>query len=307
MQENKRRFFRMNVKLPFYIQSLDADLLKSARIAIPSQTDAAFKLHQSQLKRLFTDVAHINNGAVDLFSSINDRLDFFIWLLDLMIQQKDPRQQADYYSRLDRDRLISLPQGNGKSSVFPLIHALFYRVDEMIEGLIRAVEHSVNQHVFLLTRPVYASFDGARYLHNLEPLAQKGNWLAQVLQQLIFKLNIYEQAYSDLKDRFHDLSYPERWLNHAVNLSSGGLAFETEQTFKLKDQYCILLQLDEHIIYTEASVVAINPLGNDDNAVNPTPQHRVAFEFQQMSADNQSQITQFVTARELASAHSELK
>jgi len=303
----KRHFFRMNVELPFYIHSLQPNQNPLQNIAVPSKTNQSFRQYKSNLTTLFQDETHKKNGAVELFSSVNQRIDFFVWLLDCMLQQQDPRQQADYFQRLEKDRLISVPEGNGKSSVFPLIHALFYRVDEMIAGLLSAIDSSVNRHVFLLTRPVYAPFSGARYLHNIEALSTKGNWLANVLEQLILKLNVYEQAYSDFKNYFKDLSYPERWPIKAVNLSTGGLAFETEQACLIGELYCILLQLNEHLVISQATVVATVPIGSDDNSLRPTPMHRVSFEFQAMSATDQSYITQFVTEQELAFAHPELK
>jgi len=309
VQSDKRQSFRMNVELPFYIQPFNSSLMLSTGSTgkfLSNQQKKRFKQHDAELKELFLDETHLKNGAVDLFSDLNQRLDFLVWLLDLLMQGQNPRQQKTYYQRLDQDRLISLPVGNGQSSVFPLIHALYHQVDELISGLVETIENSVEGKVFLYTRASYDTFSGERYLHNLKVLAEKGNWLAKVLQNLIYKLNVYEQAYSNLKEHFQDLSYPERWSMTGVNLSSGGLGIETEHHYELDDQVCVLLQVGEQIMYAQAKVVAIQPVGSDDGRV-PTPRHRVSFAFVSINPSSQALITQFVAAQELASAHPELK
>lgn len=307
MQDNKRQFFRMNVSLPLYVQPLASQNRSAEASHIePFSKDALFQRCNSQLAELFADKAHLNNGATNLFRGINQRLDFLVWLLDHLIESNDPRQSPDFYQRVDQDRTITLPQGDGQSSVFPLLHALFYRVDELVLNLLDAIEKSADGRVFLFTRPIYAMFSGERYLHNLQTLADKGNWLAQVLQALIFKLNASEQAYAHLKDRFQDLCYPERWPVTAVNLSSGGLSIETEQPYQVDQVVCILLQVDEVIISAQAKVVVVLPISN--TATSDCPRcKRVAFEFIEMTADDQARITQFVTAQELASMHAEPK
>lgn len=309
MSPNKRQFFRMNVELPLYIQPLDSSRVLSAdskHLFLSRQQQNAFKQYQAELFNLFQDEQHLNNGAVELFSEINQRLDFLVWLLDLLMQGQNPRQQADFYLRLDQDRLVTLPEGNGQSSVFPLIHALFYHVDELISSLIETIEHSIEGKVFLYTRADYEPFSGSRYLHNLDALADKGNWLAQVLQNLIFKLNIYEQAYLKLKAYFKDLSYPERWPMKAVNLSTGGIGLEVEKPYQLEDKLCVLLLIDNQVLYAQAKVVAVQPIGSDQHR-HPTPRHRVSMAFLSISTDSQAIITQFVSAQELALAHPELK
>jgi len=307
MSQNKRQFFRMNVELPLYIQPFDTNSNKPSSIPLPSKKNQVYQQAHSQLLTSFKDESHIKNGAVELFSNINRRLEFLVWLLDLLIEGKDPKDQKEYFQRLDQDRLILLPEGNGKSSVFPLIHSLFYQVDELISGLIDTVEHSVEGHVFLFTRPVREPFSGTRYLHNIDTLASNGVWLAKVIQNLIIKLNLYEQAYCELKESFKDLSYPERWPVTAVNLSTGGLAFETEKSYTLNDEFCILLQMEEQIIYAKAKVVAIHPIGSDDKRARATARHRVSFSFLVINPSSTARITQFVTAQELAFAHPELK
>lgn len=307
MKENKRQFFRMNVDLPLFMQADSA--LNTHALKIPSQ-DLVFKQHQTQLNQLFLDETHIKNGAIKLFEGVNQRLNFLVWLLDEILQGKDPRQANDFYQKLDQDRLISMPLGNGKSAVFPLIHALYNRVDELISSLLEALDQSYNGHVFLFTRPLYAPFSGERYLHNLTTLADKGNWIAQVLQNLIFKLNAYEQALTDFKAYFGDLSYPERWPIRSVNLSSGGLAVESEEAFELNQRFHVLLQLTEQIVGVQARVVGWLPIGSDhlnDRPGKMQSRHRVSLAFEAVSPSDQALITQFVTEQELASAHPELK
>ncbi|MBN2866942.1 MAG: hypothetical protein JXK16_13120 [Thiotrichales bacterium] len=307
MPENKRKFFRMNVELPVFIWAVPESV---SEMSVPSKSNAAFQRHQSQLNHLFLDEKHLRNGAINLFKGVNQRVDFLVWLLDYLIQGKDPRQSKDFYPKLDQDRLISMPEGNGKSSVFPLIHALYYRVDELILSLLAAVEQSYDGQVFLFTRPLYAPFSGERYLHNLAALADKGNWLAQVLQNLIFKLNIYEQAYTDLKARFGDLSYPEHWPIRGLNLSTGGLAIEGEDEFAADGSFYVLMQLPQAIVAAQARIVGRLPIGtsvSSQQSEKPKSRYRVSFEFENVAPGQQALITQFVIEQELVSAHPELK
>ena len=307
MKENKRQFFRMNVDLPLFIQAeseLDVLTLKT-----PSQ-DPVFQQHQTQLKQLFLDETHIKNGGVNLFEGVNQRCDFIVWLLDEILQGKDPRKAGCFYQKSDQDRLIRMPGGNGKSAVFALIHAFYNRVDELISSLLEAIEQSLNGHVFFFPRSLYAPFSSEHYVHNLLSLADQGNWIAQVLQHLISKLNICEQALADLKDTFGNLNYPERWPVRSVNLSGGGLAIEDEGVFELNQRFHVLLQLKDQILGAQASVVNLLPIGSNNLGENPgnthQSRHRVSFAFEDVSPSDQALITQFVTEQELDSAHPEV-
>jgi len=294
----------MNVELPLCIYAVSE--AGSQSIKIPSKESRVYQQHQAKLAKLFLDEAHFKNGAIHLFKGVDQRLEFLAWLLDAFIQNQDPRQATDFYTRLDEDRLISLPEGNGKSSVFPLIHGLFNRVNELILSLLDALERSIDGKLFLFTHPIYEPFSGERYLHNLSALADKGNWLAQVLQTLIFKLNIYEQAYTALKAQNGDLAYPEHWPVRRVNLSSGGLAIESDTPFMKHESVYVLLQLGQNTVGAKASVVSVLPIGSPERPETAF-RHRVAFEFDNIDSNSQSLITQFVRDQELASVHSALR
>ena len=310
MLENKRHNFRMDVELPLFIQCFEGLESSQQDLSIDSisATQRARVTRYSQhLDTLFSDEKHLENGASQLFLPLSQRLDFLAWLMDLLLQGKNPMQQADFYPRLDSDRLHSLPQGNGNSKVFPLIHAFFFRVDEIIASLLEAIELSVNGHVFLYFRPVSAPFDANRYVHNIDSLAEKGSWLAQVLQHLVFKLNVYEVAYLKLKEQYKDASYPERWPMQLVNLSGGGIAIEAETVFVPSSDCLVLMQIHQRIIRSQVKVIEVLNIGLEQPSQGHVSRYRISFSFEDLDSSDQAEVVQFVSEQELVSVHPELK
>nr|WP_246261629.1 PilZ domain-containing protein [Thiomicrorhabdus cannonii] len=157
-----------------------------------------------------------------------------------------------------------------------------------------------------------APFSADSYLHNLNALAEQGNWLSQVLVALVAKLNLYESACRQLKHYGDGVPQPGEWALQQANLSVGGIAIHTPDSYEVSESVVLFLQIESHPQVVEARVVNVLRLEDDDphGASTPStvskdkaPQYRVAFEFEHLGADQLALITRFVTAQELAMAH----
>ncbi|MDG6774714.1 hypothetical protein QCB45_10260 [Thiomicrorhabdus sp. ZW0627] len=309
MQENKREFFRINVELPVYIHPLEEGYGTeniSPAFILPATQKQRVEEANTEIQRLFKDEHHIENGAVELFSEIDQRIDFLAFMLDELMEGRDPRHHEDFYERLDGDHRICPPESCHSTKVFPLIEAVYQRIDDIVRELLEMVNRSVEGEVVFYSASTRGLFSGEEYLHNLSILAEQENWLALVLVDLIAKLNVYESAYTNLKAVSHVVPHPNDWLVHPVNLSAGGIALESTQQFSLRDRVCVLMKIEEHVLYAYADVVNIMPASLLDvsNAEIPHVQiQRVSFKFEHLSADDAALITRFVTAQELACAH----
>ncbi len=309
LEQNKREFFRINVELPIYIHPLDETVggeHVSKSFILPATQLQRVEQADSEIQRLFTDPHHIENGAVELFSEINQRINFLAYMLDELMEGRDPRHHEDFYVRLDNDHRICPPETFHTSKVFPLIEAFYQRIDEIVRELLEMMNRSAEGEIVFYSASTRGLFSGEEYLHNLSALAEQGNWLALVFVDLIAKLNVYESAYANLKAVSHVVPHPDDWLVLPVNLSAGGIALESTQPFSINDRVCVLMKIENTVLYAYADVVNIKPANLLDAANQEIPYlqvQRVSFKFEHLGADDAALITRFVTAQELACAH----
>ncbi|MDX1346828.1 MAG: PilZ domain-containing protein [Thiomicrorhabdus chilensis] len=308
MKQEKRRFFRVDVSLPLYVLSLPQSGVGSENLKqsiLPEQHMQQFEQAAAALRVLFTDERHIANGAVALFDEFNQRIDFMAWLLTQLIEKKSPKAHPEFLTRLYQDREIVAPQSGRASRVFPLIEALHQRIDQLVESLLSLIDRDLEGETVFYAESDFPLFSGEDYLHNLSVLASQGNWLSQVLTHLISKLNVYELAYHNLKKVSPVIPMPQNWPVQSVDLSRGGMAFDSSSHFKLHQKVCILMEIEGRVLLVYAQVVYVNSPTSDplQNLSVQDESQRVAFQFEGLSEEDAASITRFVTAQELALAH----
>jgi len=297
VSSEQREFFRFDVKVPYYLEPLnDKGLcLHVTRKDLISDAEYQAILKESEvLNHLFTDNQHLENGGVQVFGELNQKLEFMILLLESVLEGKDIRQTADYEQKVADNNKFSIPDAHSSAKIIPLLQAFYLHVDEYIYELMDVVAHSVHGKVFMYHKESPKAFNVEHYIRGLNAVANKGNWLAQVITLLVKKLNHYERLFSNLKQAYKSLSNVEDWPVESINLGAGGFAIYTDNGFNQHQQVCSLFKMDDEFVFAEAKCVyqAIEP---DSHG-----RMRTAFEFANISAEDSAHIVRFLMAQELA-------
>ncbi|MEA1989407.1 MAG: PilZ domain-containing protein [Pseudomonadota bacterium] len=292
----KRTFFRFDVNLPYYLEPLTTEGLcfHIAREELISPAEYQSLLNEThKLNSLFQDERHIQNGGVQIFTELNQKLELMVWLLDSFIEGVDIHEGSEYRQRLEINRKTSMPEAKGSSKVLPLLQAFYLRLEDYISELVDVIEHSVHGKVFMYHKTSPKPFRIEQYISGLSALASKGNWLAQVITLMVAKLNHYESLYIKLKQAYQTLSDSEKWPIERVNLGAGGFAIYTASNYAISQQVCVLFKMDDEFVFARASCVY------QSNKPNTQAKKRTAFQFDDLSSEDSAHIVRYLMAKEL--------
>ena len=292
----KRTFFRFDVNLPYYLEPLTTEGLcfHIAREELISPVEYQSLLNEThKLNSLFQDERHIQNGGVQIFTELNQKLELMVWLLDSIIDGIDVHQSGEYRQRLELNQKTSMPEAKGSSKVLPLLQAFYLRLEDYISELVDVIEHSLHGKVFMYHKISPKPFRTEQYISGLSALASKGNWLAQVITLMVAKLNHYESLYVKLKRAYQTLSDSEKWPIERVNLGAGGFAIYTSTGYALSQQVCALFNMDDTFVFAKASCVY------QSDKLNAQAKKRTAFQFDEMSSEDSAHIVRYLMAKEL--------
>ncbi len=195
MSKERREFFRFDVSLPVYFEPLNSSdvclQIDKADLIEPAEAENLMEAN-SQLEYLFEDEIHLQNGGVKLFDEFNQKLTFMAWLLESLVEGKDPEMHPKFQQRMHDQAQYKRPEGKGTSKIIPLLQALYLRIDNTILECVDIVSKNIGGRVFMYHKPLGTLFNSQDYIANLGVLANQGNWLSSVIEKLIFKFNYYE-------------------------------------------------------------------------------------------------------------------
>jgi len=292
----KRTFFRFDVNLPYYLEPVTTEGLcfHIPREELISSAEYQSLLSEThKLNSLFQDERHIQNGGVQIFTELNQKLELMVWLLDSIIEGVDIHQSSEFKQRLETNQKTSIPEAKGSSKVLPLLQAFYLRVEDYISELVDVIEHSVHGKVFMYHKVSPKPFRVEKYVRGLSSLASKGNWLAQVITLMVAKLNHYESLYLKLKQAYQTLSDSEKWPIERVNLGAGGFAIFTATSYTISQSVCALFKMDDEFVFARASCVY------QSDKPNAKAKKRTAFKFEDLSSDDNAHIVRYLMAKEL--------
>ena len=300
--QEQRKFFRYDVSVPVYlkpiVQELSASMTPQQRL-IPEQISQQYsQLTQalnSQLNTLFKDEKFIQNGGVELFDGLNQKLDFMIWLFDEMLQGHHPRGDDAFAAKWIQAQKMTVPKGGHESAFIAMLQAFYTRVDSITAELMAVMDKKHLTKVYLFDEASQANFSSEHYLHNLYSVAEQGNWLACVTELMIDKLNTYENALREVKEVTQELSNSQHWPIESVNLAAGGFALHSHVDIQMGDRVCALFLLDDQYVLTEAKCVGLDSSSEFDDRT------KFAFQFESISAEDEALIVRFLTSKELGS------
>ena len=296
MGQEKREFFRFDVSIPIYIEPMSDDgacLIASPECLTGSDCKQQYQQLNELLKTLFKDEKYIQNGGVKLFDELNQKLEFMIWLIELIGKGQDPREEDDFEEYFHQQKQINIPQGGHASDFIALLQAFYIRVDEITAELLDVVDRSVQGKVFMFHQASLDSFDYEHYFKKLPVLAQNGQWLAVVAEILCRKLNCFEDLLRLIKEAGCNLSNSDSWPIESVNLAAGGFALFLESDFVVGDRVCALFLLDDQFVLGQGKCVHVQPSSSTEDLA------RFSFNFESIGAEDKAHIVRFLTSKEL--------
>lgn len=301
MNKEQREFFRFDVSLPVYFEPMKSSgvclQIDKAQLVDPLETENLAEENR-QLLRLFKDEIHIQNGGVKLFDEFNQKLAFMAWLLDLLAEGKNPAAYPEFQQRMHEQTQYKRPEAKGPSKIIPLLQALYLRIDNTILECVDVVDKNISGKVFMYHKPIGFLFSSQDYIANLAVLAKQGNWLASVIEKLIFKFNYYEILLNKLKQTYQKLSEYEKWPVERINLAAGGFSLVMEKRFDVGEALCVLFLMDEQFVFGQAECVFVENSGAGGASV--VESTRTAFKFTSIAAEDEAHIVRYLMGKELA-------
>ncbi len=295
MNKEHREFFRFNVSLPVYLAPMQwSDVcLPIDKTQLIEAADAERITEENrQLQDLFEDETHLQNGGVKLFNEFNQKLAFMAWLLESIVEGKNPTEHPEFEQRVHDQLQYERPEGKGSSKVIPLLQAFYLRIDNAISECLDMITKNASGKFFMHLKPMSVPFGSQDYIPNLVVLAKQGNWMASVIEKLIFKFNYYETLLNELKRAYQVLSESEKWLVERVNLAAGGFSLVMEKRFEAGEALCALFLIDEEIVFGQAECVFVE----NNEAAKET---RAAFKFTNITAEDEAHIVRYLMGKEL--------
>lgn len=303
MFKDKRNHFRYDVMVPLYIEPLASEgaFISFSKHASSYQANEA-EMHalNVQLETYFRNPKYICNGGVQLFSEVNQKLSFLAYLLESAAQGHDPRTDTDFAHRYFAQKKLVAPQQHEASPFISLVQAIYHRIDTLTNELVSAFDKSIRGKAFMFTRAAQPNLTSQNYLPKLNAMAEKGNWLAQVAETVLAKLNIYEEMLRSLKASSYELSNSQQWPLEQINLGAGGFAVTMAPNYQVGDEISVLFLLDGHYVMAQATCVAVDRVAFAANEV------RAAFRFDAIQSEDEALIVRFLNAKALSDARQQL-
>ncbi|WP_040728147.1 PilZ domain-containing protein [Thiomicrorhabdus sp. Kp2] len=296
MSSDKRSFFRFDVTLPYYLEAMNEDgiCFHINRATFIQQGDEKqIQSIKTSIDFLFQDKQHIQNGGVQIFRGLNDKIEFMAWLLDAILLGRNVLSTDEFHERLNVNKRFTLPESKGSSKVLPLLQALSKRLDHYIDELVSVMQNSLRNKVFFYHKKPLELFNILSYLKGLEDLAKKRNWLAMVITSLVSLLNVYEARLVRVKTAYQSISDTENWDEESVNLGAGGFAIYSAEPFAINQKFCALFKVDNEFVFGQASCVNVS----QEACFNG--KHRVAFKFEDITAEDSAHIVRYLMTKEL--------
>jgi len=296
---NVRRFFRYDIELPCLINKMqEAQEYIAPQIAYLNESPEAEYAHAriQDVRALMKEASETELKGLQLFDNIYRLLEFANWMMELLIHNKSPKQQENYLYRLKWYRDHNKANLDGRSSqVKLLMEALFAHLDQIIDELIETAENALDDKTFFFTQPPMQAFDDKTFVKNLHQLAENKVFPAMLLCAMIDWTNWLGQLHNLLKITLDRTSHSELWPMQKINLSQGGVAFESAEQHERFSRFVVLMKLDEKLIRVEAKQVSCRPLKGQDK-------YLVALEFDLVDASKQSEILHFIQRHEVSQA-----
>lgn len=301
---NSRRFFRLDVLLRIYLQREQTELKQADQMLKGQQR---YRLQQQVrsldgiLGQLLEDESNRGSRLYHLFYSMNQRLNYFDWLLNELFEQHNPLEHPEFKFRSRDDLKYKPPEVKKDSPTSLLVAGLYGEIDSALKMLKRTLETSLDGRLFVFPQQVKADFDSRFYVKNLDSLVKREITAAVMLDKLSRKYNLLNQLFNMLKLAYKPISSAENWPKKETNLSAGGIAFLSEEKFEVLETVDVFMELNE-IVLARGKILYSRKENSRQAAEKNTDLYRTAIEFQMPSSRTQQQIEAFLQHQEVRQA-----
>ncbi len=294
--ENARRFFRYDVEIPIYLQTLgdfDHTLKKLREVVLEPEEEVRLGMLDKEILIEIDELFIKNTQTANVFYTLNKRLKFIHWILDRFMDLEDPREDGQFSYRLREDHRLAVPKAGRSEKLRPLIENFFFQTEDVVEELVQVAETSIDGKLFLFQSTQRLHFDVNDYVNNLEKLVQKGVLLAKVLMLLVEKFNLLVDVLNRLKVHYRPITHSSFWPERRVNLSAGGCSFLTDVFYEKFSRFHVFMKLDDEVVVCEGRMVMVREVNEGAG------KFLVGLEFEFIPFETQKSITLFVQLREL--------
>ena len=254
---NVRRFLRYSVSIPIFIREagVSENKLKKLRNKIISLEDVdELKEIDEKLGGILRNELNLNLETDKIIYAIDFQINFIGYLVDLLIDGKDPSLQKDFKYRVREFKKQKIKNTLLGSKIGALVEGIEVQVRNHILELLETVEMSVEGKIFLYPNQKKERFKTSKFVRNLSELVDNGVTLAVVFELLIRKLRIWESIFFKLKEKNKAISDSTKWKFHDVNLSAGGLKITNSLCFRQFAFLDIFMQLGDEVLVCRGKV-----------------------------------------------------
>ena len=301
---NSRRFFRFDVMLRIYLQREKTELKHASQLLKGQQR---YRLQQQIrsldgiLGQLLQDISNRGSHLYDLFYSMNQRLNYLDWLLNELLEQRNPQEHPEFKFRSRDDNKHQAPEVKKESPTSLLVAGLYGEIDNALKVLKDSVENALDGRLFIFNQPQKNDFDSRFYVTNLDSLVAREVTAAMILDKLSHKYNLLNQLFNLLKTAYEPISSAEGWPKQQINLSAGGVAFLSEEKYEVLQIVDVFMELDQ-ITLARGKVLYSRPENSRQAAAHHQELYRTAIEFQMPSSRTQQQIDDYLQHQEVRQA-----
>ena len=296
MTKQNREFFRLDVSIPMSLEVISPEYIDQglfSNLYLDGYSKQDQKALNVELVALFQDCYYLQNGGVKLFSELNLKLEFMIWLMENLMKGEDPRSDIQFVSRWKQYQSVTRPVGEKESSFIALLQDFYSRVEEITSELLVSFESSRGSNIYQFDQSVHQNLNCNGYLNNLKEQAEKGNWLAKVACLLVRKLNAYEDIFRVIKYHTQQLTQSDYWPVEQVSLSGNGFALSLSQKYALGETVRVFFLLDEQRIYVQAECISEH-VDTVDKSLK-----RYAFKFKNIESEDEAKIVRYLNSQVL--------
>ena len=293
---DSRQFFRCDVVLPMHMEPVDRygqQLRSERRQLISQEEEVRLQEVNASLSDYLQQVFERSPAASQVFTALNDRLDFMWWMLDFIMEASGAESQGDYKLRLKQDAEFRRPTSKKSSNIAPLILGLYDAIDDYLQELSLVMQSGVHQNEFVYQGLSQKRFDDKDYVTNLNELAKSGVLPAKILQWMVEKINIQAGVLERLKEAYRKTSSPEEWKLYQVNLSAFGCHFMTNDEYVVFSSMDIYMNIEGEVIICRGKVVSQEKVDGE------LLDSRVGIEFDFLTGEQEHNITLFLQYNEL--------
>jgi len=253
--KNVRRYFRYDLQMSCKILPVQDFVEVNERLQVILEPSFSTIQNQRNLEQLIGKLKTAQSKSLPIFTTLEQRLEFIAWMLKHFAEGKNPKLQSGFAQKYKLDKAQKRPNLSESSHIAPLILGLYDQIDWVISELLDVIRNTLRDTIFFFPVSQLENFFSTKYITNLSSLAGREILPAQILESLIAHFNVQIESMNLLIEEHKEVSDIRLWPNDKINLSAGGIAFNTRNHFEKFSLVDCLLNMDGKILLMRGKVL----------------------------------------------------